>query len=121
MGSLIALATDDTPHVPSAPVQIGTPGPRHGVSEVGSWQWLIVMLAAAIVLGTVVLMFAVRQRTRALKRRRVHRMAEAAAAPAQYESLGSLGELGEVRITPLAPMAPHHTRYAKPRSPERVP
>ena len=126
MGPLIALPTDDTPYVPSAPVQIGTSGPRHGVPEVGSWQALIMMLAAAIVLGTVVLMFAVRQRMRVLERRRVRRMAEAAAAMGQYESLT---ELGGVTLAPSGATHPratahhtsHHTRHAKPRSPERVP
>jgi hypothetical protein len=83
LGLPAGLAGDSTPYVPSAPVQIGTSGrPHHSVSEVGSWQMLIAMFAVVIILGAVVLMFAVRQRTRVLKRRRVRRMAEAPAPPA---------------------------------------
>ena len=90
MGSLISgildalgipadLAGDNTPYVPSTPVQIGTPGPRHGFSEAGSWQVLIVMLALVLFVGAAVLMFAVRERARVLERRRVRRMSEGAA------------------------------------------
>jgi|GEM_PF-2897667 len=120
MGSLIAgvldglglpagLAGDGTPYTPSTPVQIGTPGrTHHAVTEVGSWQTLITMFAVVVVLGAAVLMYVVRQRTRVLRRRRVRRMAEAAAAPAEYEGLAT------------AHHTPHHTRHAGPPDPERV-
>lgn len=94
MASLIAIAgtasTDSTstPYVPSAPVQIGTPGPHHWVHETGSWQVLVVMFALVLALGAAVLMFAVRERTRVLRRRAVRRMGEAAARPAARPDAG---------------------------------
>jgi hypothetical protein len=129
MGSLIAgaldslglpagLAGDGTPYVPSAPVQIGTSGrAHHNVSEVGSWQTLIAMFAVVILLGAVVLMFAVRQRTRVLKRRRVRRMAEAVAALAEYESLSELGN-GTLAAPALA-APPRTTSRTTPATPSR--
>ena len=129
MGSLIAgvldglgrpagLAGDGTPYVPSAPVQIGTSGrPHHRVSEVGSWQALIAMFAVVILLGAVVLMFAVRQRTRVLARRRVRRMAEAAAALAEYESLSELG--GGTLTVPALAAPPRTTPRTAPATPNR--
>ena len=129
MGSLIAgaldslgrpagLAGDNTPYAPSAPVQIGTSGrPHHGVSEVGSWQTLIAMFTVAILLGAVVLMFAVRQRTRVLTRRRVRRMAEAVATPAEYESLGELG--GGTLTGPALASPSRTTSRTTPATPSR--
>lgn len=132
MGSLIAgvldglglpagLAGDGTPYTPSAPVQIGTSGRTHrAVAEAGSWQTLITMFAAVTVLGAVVLMYVVRQRTRVLRRRRLRRMAEAAAAPAEYEGLATAHHIPH--YTPH--YSPHHTpqrtRHAEPPDPERV-
>lgn len=75
LGHVVGLAGDATPYVPSAPVQIGTSGPRRGVAEAGSWQGLIVMFGLVLAIGAAVLMYAVRQRTRVLERRRVRRMA----------------------------------------------
>lgn len=86
MGSLIAGVFDDTPYVPSAPVEIGTSGPHHGVAEAGSWQVLIIMFGLVVLVGAAVLMYVVRQRTRLLERRRVRRMAEAQAAWAAQEA-----------------------------------
>lgn len=107
MGSLVA----GTPYVPSAPVQIGTPGKHNLISEAGSWQALLLMFVAVLVLGAAVLMFAVQQRTRVLKRRRIRR------------ATGS-----SVRTIPLAifttPVAPRITSAtsagARARRPERV-
>ncbi|GAA1968721.1 hypothetical protein [Catenulispora subtropica] len=86
MDSLIARAVemvatvgnDGGPNAPSVPVDIGTPGARHGHAEIGSWRMLIVMIISTIVIGTAVLMYVVRQRHRLLERRRLRRMAEAA-------------------------------------------
>lgn len=89
MGSLIAGVptvlgahaglVGDAPNVPSAPVEIGTSGTRQAVSEVGSWQVLLLMFVGVLVLGAVVLMYAVRQRARLVERRRVRRMGDVAA------------------------------------------
>jgi hypothetical protein len=89
MGSLIAgmltvLGTPaglagDAPDVPSTPVEIGTSGTRRAASEVGSWQVLLLMFVAVLVLGAVVLMYAARQRARLVERRRVRRMGDVAA------------------------------------------
>lgn len=94
---LAGFATDNTPHVPSAPVQIGTSGPRHGVAEAGAWQALIVMFGLVIILGTAVLMYAVRQRTGLLERRRVRRMAAAVAL---------MGDVGGGLDAPARPATP---------------
>ena len=102
MGSLIAGMLADTPYVPSTPVQIGTSGTHHSVPEAGSWQVLIAMLAAVILVGAAVLMFAVRQRTLLLERRRVRRMAETVTPHATPHDTG------------------HGTGHDKPPSPGRV-
>ncbi|MEY9930079.1 hypothetical protein ABH926_004721 [Catenulispora sp. GP43] len=133
MGSLIAgmldglgipsgLAGDTTPYVPSAPVQIGTSGPRHGAAEAGSWQGLLAMFALVLVLGAAVLLYVVRQRTRVLARRRVRRMGEAAALMAELEAELAAGldagldaEMETQPATRLAPQletAPPHTTHA---------
>jgi hypothetical protein len=117
LGLPAGLAADSTPYVPSAPVQIGTSGPRHGVPEVGSWQALIAMFAVVIVVGAAVLMFAVRQRTRVLERRRVRRMAEAVAALAEYESLSELG--GNAPVPAVRPTPPRTTARSAPATPSR--
>ena len=114
LGLPVGLAGDGTPYVPSAPVQIGTSKARHAPPEVGSWQLLITMFAAVVVLGAVVLLFAVRQRTRVLRRRRVRRMAEAVATLARYESLSELGDgapaaLGVPAFAPSGRAAPPRT------------
>jgi hypothetical protein len=98
---LLGLAGDSTPYVPSAPVEIGTSGPHHGVAEAGSWQALIVMFGVVIVIGAAVLLYAVRQRAGLLDRRRVRRMADARIARAQAAQ------------APHAPHAPHivHTPH----------
>ncbi|MFL6115821.1 MAG: hypothetical protein ACJ786_31400 [Catenulispora sp.] len=60
------------------PVQIGsTHAVHHGYAEIGSWQSLILMFIAAIVVGAVVLLYVVGQRGKVLERRRLRRMAEA--------------------------------------------
>jgi hypothetical protein len=78
MDSLIMwLGGADVPAVPSIPVQIGTGGPHHGHPQAASWQMLILMFVALTLVGTAVLLFVVRQRRKAVERRRVRRMAEA--------------------------------------------
>ena len=67
----------DVPAVPSVPVQIGTGGTRQGHPQAASWQMLILMFVALIVLGTVVLLYVVWQRRKIVERRRLRRMAEA--------------------------------------------
>src|SRR5689334_10566634 len=99
MGSLIAgmleglgmpagLVGDTTPYVPSTPVEIGTSGVHHNMGEARSWQVLLVMFAVVLGLGTAVLLYAVRQRTRVLERRRVRRMGETAALMAAMDGAG---------------------------------
>ena len=100
--AVVGLAGDTAPYVPSAPVQIGTSGPRHGVAEAGSWQALLVMFGLMLVLGTAVLMYAVRQRTRVLERRRVRRMGEAVALMAAMADAGVDGEGVAVAASPEA-------------------
>lgn len=107
------LAGDAAPYVPSAPVQIGTSGQHRGVGEAGSWQALLMMFAVVLILGTAVLMFAVRQRTRLLRRRRVRRMGEAAALMAATAE-------GDSHHPHPALATAHHTRHTGPPSPERV-
>ncbi|MEZ0115919.1 hypothetical protein ABH920_009961 [Catenulispora sp. EB89] len=121
---LLGLAGDNTPYVPSAPVEIGTPGPHHGVAEAGSWQGLIIMFGLVIVLGAAVLMYAVRQRARLLERRRVRRMADARMAQAQVADglvFGPVPDLAQIAPaaklthathTPHVVHAPHPVRTA---------
>lgn len=124
MGSLIVravsavgmLGADGAPSTPSTPVQIGTPGARHGRPEMGSWQMLILMFISAIVLGTLVLMYVVRQRGKVLARRRVRRMAE-------YARLveADVGSSPAPRPKSHHPHAtPHHIRRARTPRRERV-
>jgi hypothetical protein len=107
------LAGDSVPGVPSAPVQIGTPKAHHRVAEAGSWQILLLMLVAVLVLGAAVLLVAVRQRTRVLKRRRVRRTSEAAVP---FTALTPT-------VSPSSRTAPatgDDGRRAEPPGPERV-
>lgn len=117
MGSLIAgmldalgppsgLAGDTAPYVPSAPVEIGTPGMRHGPAEIGSWQGLMVMFAVVLALGAVVLMYVVRQRTRLLARRRVRRMAQAVRPVAADGEVGAAApKISATKISTTSPKA----------------
>jgi hypothetical protein len=130
MGSLLAgiagavdglsrVATDNTPYVPSAPVQIGTSGAHHSSSsQITLWRDLIMMMAAVIVIGTVVLLYVVRQRTRLLERRRLRRMAEAAAQMGDSGGDGGRGSVGAAAPgwgeNPAAAPAPPATAPATP-------
>ena len=112
---LLGLAGDSTPYVPSAPVEIGTPGPHHGVAEGGSWQGLIIMFGLVIVIGAAVLMYAVRQRARLLERRRVRRMADARMAEGSVAALVQIGpavKLTRATHAPHVVHAPHPVRTA---------
>ncbi|WP_194916196.1 hypothetical protein [Catenulispora rubra] len=121
---LVGLAGDNTPYVPSAPVEIGTPGPHHGVAEAGSWQGLIIMFGLVIVIGAAVLMYAVRQRTRLLERRRVRRMAEGpASALARIAQIAPAAKLTRATHAPHVVHAPHPVRTvaAPPRTTPATP
>jgi hypothetical protein len=74
----LTVRGNDTPSGPSGPVEIGTGGTHHGHAEAGSWQTLILMFIAVILIGAAVLMYVVRQRRKLLERRRLRRIAEAA-------------------------------------------
>ena len=132
MGSLIAgmldglglpatLVGDTTPYVPSTPVQIGTSRPHHSISEVGSWQALLIMFCAVLLLGWAVLMVAVLQRTRLLARRRVRRMGEAVALMA---AKGDGNRDTSALTPPTSPRAAsataHRVRRDGPRRADRV-
>jgi len=112
---LLGLAGDSTPYVPSAPVEIGTSGPHHGVAEGGSWQALIIMFGLVIVIGAAVLMHAVRQRARLLERRRVRRMVEAQMAETQMAeaATAALAQIAPAAKLTHATHAPHivHTPH----------
>jgi hypothetical protein len=69
----------------------------------------MVMFAVVLVLGTVVLMYVVRQRARLLERRRVRRMAQAAAQAAAFGV--------EVEFDTLTPPPPPRTTPATPGRP----
>lgn len=79
-----AIRGGDPPGTPSGPVEIGTGGTHRSHAEIGSWQMLILMFVSAVVIGTAVLVYVVRQRRRVLERRRLRRMAEAV-RPAEHE------------------------------------
>ena len=120
---LLGLAGDNTPYVPSAPVEIGTPGPHHGVAEAGSWQDLIVMFGLVIVIGAAVLMYAVRQRARLLERRRVRRMADARMAEGSTSDLAQIAaaaKLTHATHPPHIVHTPHPVRTA-PAPPRTTP
>jgi hypothetical protein len=122
LSGLSGLIGDATPKVPSTPVEIGTSGPRHNVSEAGSWQVLITMFALVLVLGAAVLMYAVRQRARVLERRRVRRMGEAVALVAAMGEAGGRAESAVIPVTisglnPATPSAPPRTTPATPSRP----
>jgi hypothetical protein len=72
--TLTAFADGDVPKVPSTPVEIGTGVTLHGHPQSGAWKILILMLVAAIVVGTVVLVYVVRQRRKHIERRQLRRL-----------------------------------------------
>lgn len=123
-GALTALGLPagpawNAPDVPSAPVEIGTSGTRQHVSEAGSWQVLLVMFVLALVLGAVVLMYAVRQRARLVARRRVRRMGDVAAWVAALEDAGGPAA---ATVTPTATRSePGTPPRPTPATPDRPP
>lgn len=109
----------DAPSVPSGPVEIGTKGAHPDHPEIGSWQALILMLTGMIVIGALVLLFVVRQRSKVLRRRRLRRMAEVARLAASYEIAA------DIEARAAAPPPPPHTsatlhHRARPSRPQRV-
>jgi len=105
---------DDVPAVPSIPVQIGTHGTRHGHPQAASWQMLILMFVALIVLGTAVLLYVVRQRRKIVARRRMRRMAEAVSVGPNAPAAQQPTEETPPSAEPTTPGSPSTTAYPEP-------
>jgi hypothetical protein len=121
MAAVAGFGEAGAPDVPSSPVQVGTGATPHRHTETASWRTLILMFISAIVVGTAVLMYVVRQRRRLLERRRLRRMADAARLAAAGAFATS--DVGDSAVSPVVVAAPvgSPASDARPRHPATVP